>query len=85
MSLWIELPGAVDTALALEDAQRAGVAYLPGRAFAVDRPATSALRLSFAGETPERIEEGLRILGRVFREHAERRLSPVAEVETAVV
>ncbi len=85
MSLWVELPGAVDTALALDEAQRAGVAYLPGRAFAVDRPATGALRLSFAGETPERIDEGLRILGRVFREHAERRLSPVAEVETAVV
>jgi len=85
MSLWAELPGTVDAALALEDAQRAGVSYLPGRTFAVDRPATNALRLSFAGETPARIEEGLRILGRVFREHADRRLSPVAEVETAVV
>ncbi len=85
MSLWVELPGSIDTALALEDAQRRGVSYLPGRAFAVDRPATSALRLSFAGEAPARIEEGLRILGRVFREHADRRLSPVSEVETAVV
>ncbi|MBI2686485.1 MAG: PLP-dependent aminotransferase family protein [Acidobacteria bacterium] len=85
MSMWVELTGAVDTALALEDAQRAGVSYLPGRAFAVDRPAVNALRLSFAGEPPARIEEGLRILGRVFREHAGRRLSPVAEVETAVV
>jgi len=85
MSLWVELAGAVDSALALEDAQRAGVSYLPGRTFAVDRPATSALRLSFAGEPPARIEEGLRILGRVFREHADRRLSPVAEAETAVV
>lgn len=85
MSLWVELPGAIDTALALEDAQRAGVSYLPGRAFAVERPATNALRLSFAGEPPARIEEGLRILGRVFREHAERRLSPVSEMETAVV
>jgi 2-aminoadipate transaminase len=85
MSLWVELPGAIDTALALEDAQRAGVSYLPGRAFAVERPATNALRLSFAGEPPARIEEGLRILGRVFREHADRRLSPVSEMETAVV
>ena len=85
MSLWVELPGSIDTALALEDAQRAGVSYLPGRAFAVERPATNALRLSFAGEPPARIEEGLRILGRVFREHADRRLSPVSEMETAVV
>jgi 2-aminoadipate transaminase len=85
MSLWVELPGSVDTAVALEDAQRAGVTYLPGRTFAVEQPATNALRLSFAGEPPARIEEGLRILGRVFREHAGRRLSPVADVETAVV
>ena len=85
MSLWVELAGAVDTALALEDAQRSGVSYLPGRAFAVDRPAANALRLSFASEPPARIEEGVRILGRVFREHAGRRLSPVAEAETAVV
>ena len=85
MSLWVELPGAVDTAVALEDAQRGGVSYLPGSAFAVERPAANALRLSFAGEPPARIEEGLRILGRVFQEHAGRRLSPVAEAETAVV
>jgi 2-aminoadipate transaminase len=85
MSLWVELPGAADTALALDDARRAGVSYLPGRAFAVERPAANALRLSFAGEPPGRIEEGLGILGRVFREHAERRMPPVMEVETAVV
>lgn len=85
MSLWVELPGSIDTALALEDAQRAGVSYLPGRAFAVDRPATNALRLSFAGLPPARIDEGLRILGRVFREHADRRFTPVTEEETAVV
>ena len=85
MSLWVELPGALDTALALDDAQRAGVSYLPGRAFAVERAAANALRLSFAGESPGRIDEGLGILGRVFREHAERRLPLVAEVETAVV
>lgn len=85
MSLWVELPEQVDTEMALEDAQRAGVAYLPGRAFAVARPSANALRLSFAGETPARIEEGVRILGGVLRRHAERRLSPVTEVETAVV
>ena len=85
MSLWVELPGSADTSVALERARRAGVSYLPGSAFAVERPAANALRLSFAGEPPARIEEGLRILGRVFREHAGRRLSPVADAETAVV
>lgn len=85
MSLWVELPGFVDTALALEDAQRRGVSYQPGRTFAVDRPAMHALRLCFAGLQPARIDEGVRILGQVFREHAQSRLAPVAEPETALV
>jgi 2-aminoadipate transaminase len=85
MSLWVELPDQANTAAALEEAQRRGVTYQPGRTFAVERPASSALRLSFAGLDPRRIEEGLRILGQVFREHAGRRLAPAVEQETALV
>ena len=40
-------------------AQRDGVAYLPGRYFAVSRPEPGALRLSFAGLTPEQIGAGI--------------------------
>ncbi len=85
MSLWVEMPDSVDTTFALEDAQRLGVSYLPGRTFAVDRPASHSLRLSFAGETPARIEAGLRILGQVFRDQAARPLPQISEEETAVV
>ena len=42
-----------------------GVAYLPGRYFAVSRLEPGVLRLSFAGLDPEEIREGLAILGRV--------------------
>ncbi|HZT37003.1 MAG TPA: PLP-dependent aminotransferase family protein [Bryobacteraceae bacterium] len=67
MNAWVELPGEIDSASALPRARRAGVAYLPGNVFAAGRDRTSALRLSFAGLTPEQIEKGLSILGEVFR------------------
>ena len=48
-------------------------AYLPGRYFAVSRPQTHGLRLSFAGLMPEQIRAGLRVLGQNFRSEFERR------------
>jgi DNA-binding transcriptional MocR family regulator len=84
MSLWVELPEALDSSELLESAQRRGVSYLPGRYFAVSRPRSNALRLSFAGLAPDRIEEGLAILGEVFRNHwrtrFERGLDPVPAI-----
>ena len=50
----------------LPRAQQAGVAYLPGRYFAVSRQEPGALRLSFAGLAPDRIRDGLALLGRLF-------------------
>ena len=49
----------------LPRAQKEGVAYLPGRYFAVARQEPGALRLSFAGLPPDQIRKGLAILGRV--------------------
>ncbi len=66
MSLWVELPEFLDAASLLSRAQAAGVDYLPGRHFAVSRNHSHALRLSFAGLTKEKIEEGIFILGKVF-------------------
>jgi 2-aminoadipate transaminase len=72
MNLWVRLPEPLDASQMLGRAVEAGVSYLPGRYFAVGRAEPGALRLSFAGLPPERIEEGLRILGEVFREGRER-------------
>ncbi|MEO0493692.1 MAG: PLP-dependent aminotransferase family protein [Actinomycetota bacterium] len=47
MFVWCRLPGS-DTASVLTDAVEAGVAFVPGSAFAVDRDLTDHLRLSFA-------------------------------------
>ena len=72
MSLWVELPEPLDAAELLPKAQAAGVAYLPGRYFAVSRMHQAAFRLSFAGTPPDTIKQGVSLLGRVFREEMER-------------
>jgi 2-aminoadipate transaminase len=66
MNVWVKLPEPLDASELLVRAQKEGVAYLPGRYFAVSRLDPGSLRLSFAGLTPEEIREGLAILGRVF-------------------
>lgn len=68
MNLWVRLPEPLDAAALLERAAAEGVAYLPGRYFAVARAERGALRLSFAGLEPEEIRKGVAILGRLFRE-----------------
>ncbi len=71
MNLWVRLPEPLDAADLLPRAQREGVSYLPGRYFAVSRMDPGALRLSFAGLTPEQIRKGIAILGRVTRAELE--------------
>jgi 2-aminoadipate transaminase len=84
MNVWVELPHPLDAGELLARAQRDGVAYLPGRYFAVSRFAAGALRLSFAGLSPEEIGRGLAILGRVFREEAERSAQAVDPAQAMV-
>ena len=66
MNVWVRLPEPLDAGELLARAQREGVAYMPGRYFAVSRLEPGALRLSFAGLTPEQIRAGLAILGRTI-------------------
>jgi len=71
VNLWVKLPASIDTAALIEKAAARGVAYLPGRVFAVGRDARSALRLSFAGLDPAHIRAGVHRLGELFREEIE--------------
>ncbi|MBZ5586143.1 MAG: PLP-dependent aminotransferase family protein [Acidobacteriia bacterium] len=80
MNLWLRLPEPLDAGELLPRAHKEGVAYLPGRYFTVSRPEPGALRLSFAGLTPEQIRKGLGILGRIVSaelESASRNTGPV--------
>ena len=72
MNLWVRLPEPLDAGELLARAQRENVTYLPGKYFAVSRFDPGALRLSFAGLTPEEIRKGLAILGEIFSSELER-------------
>lgn len=72
MNVWVNLPEPLDASDLAMRAATEGVSFLPGRYFAVSRPQTHALRLSFAGLAPENISRGLSILGTIFRNEHER-------------
>jgi 2-aminoadipate transaminase len=63
MNVWVRLPAPIDAGDLLQRARGEGVAFLPGRYFAVSRSDPGALRLSFAGLPPARIQEGIHVLG----------------------
>lgn len=65
-SLVVTLPGIDTTELLLHAAER-GVLYTPGSFFYMDHGGRYQLRLSFAGLTPGKIDEGVRRLGEVVR------------------
>lgn len=67
MNVWVRLPEMLDASELSVRARRENVSYLPGRYFAVARPQTHSLRLSFAGLKPGHIRSGLRVLGTLFR------------------
>ncbi|MGI8990588.1 MAG: PLP-dependent aminotransferase family protein [Bryobacteraceae bacterium] len=85
MNLWVTLPEPLDAAEILPRAQREGVTYLPGRFFGVSRPHSNGLRLSFAGLTPEQIERGVGLLGKVFAAELETRRANDREPALAMV
>jgi 2-aminoadipate transaminase len=66
--IWLTLPGEPDMQELLRVAtQEYKVAFVPGAPFFADpSDGRSAFRLNFSGETPERIEEGMRRLGKAF-------------------
>lgn len=72
MNLWVRLPEPLDASELAARAARENVSYLPGRYFMVSRPQTHGLRLCFAGLEPEKIRQGLQVLGSVFRAELER-------------
>jgi 2-aminoadipate transaminase len=64
--LWVELPPAIDTTELLQAALRQKVAFVPGEPFWVGEPVQNTLRLNFSNADEERIEEGVRRLGRLI-------------------
>jgi 2-aminoadipate transaminase len=61
--MWVSLAPECNTDELLRLAQERGVQFLPGSAFYFRSPAYNSLRLSFAAESEQRIQEGIRLLG----------------------
>lgn len=66
MFIWVTLPKHVDAMQLLDQAIAAKVAFVPGAPFYANEPATNTLRLSFVTVPPERIREGIAILGKLI-------------------
>ncbi len=68
MFIWMELPEGLDSMVILEEAVRRNVAYVPGAPFYANNPRRNTLRLAFVTVPAERIEQGVAMLGELFRE-----------------
>ncbi len=69
MTIWCTLPPPGRARVVAERALERGVSIAPGEWFHPDGGGERSFRLSFVGETPERIRSGIEILARVVREH----------------
>ena len=66
MFIWVTLPAQVDAMKLLEQSLAARVAFVPGAPFYANNPASNTLRLSFVTVPPERIREGIAVLGKLI-------------------
>ena len=64
MFLWVTLPESVSSMDLFDAAIKDKVAFVPGRPFYVDGSGENTLRLNFSNSDEERIEEGIKRLGR---------------------
>jgi 2-aminoadipate transaminase len=67
--LWVELPRGMNSAQLLDKAVEKKVAYVPGSPFYAQTKGENTMRLNFSNASPEKIVEGIRRLGQVFKEN----------------
>jgi 2-aminoadipate transaminase len=68
MFIWVTLPKQIDAMKLLDQAIAARVAFVPGSPFYANEPETNTLRLSFVTVPPERIREGIAVLGKLIKD-----------------
>ncbi|MEW5760129.1 MAG: PLP-dependent aminotransferase family protein [Candidatus Thermoplasmatota archaeon] len=69
---WAVCPEDIDTDELLVDAVKERVAYVSGKAFFVDGSGQNTMRLNFSHPADEKIEEGVKRLGKVIKEKTEK-------------
>ncbi|TFW11536.1 PLP-dependent aminotransferase family protein [Massilia arenosa] len=67
MFIWVTLPKQINAMTLLDQAIAAKVAFVPGAPFYANEAETNTLRLSFVTVPPERIREGIAILGQLIK------------------
>lgn len=67
--LWVELPPEVSATALLQEALKQKVAYVPGKPFYPYEDKDNTLRLNFSNASPDMIIEGIKRLGKVFKEN----------------
>jgi 2-aminoadipate transaminase len=67
MFVWVTLPKHIDAMKLLDQAIAAKVAFVPGAPFYANEPETNTLRLSFVTVPPERIRDGVAVLGQLIK------------------
>jgi 2-aminoadipate transaminase len=67
--LWVGLPQEISATTLLEEAVNQKVAYVPGKPFYPYEDKDNTLRLNFSNASPEMIIEGIKRLGKVFKEN----------------
>ena len=66
MFIWVTVPEHIDTMLLLDEAVAHNVAFVPGTPFYANDPERNTFRLSFVTVSPEKIRQGVEILGKLI-------------------
>ena len=66
--LWAAMPEQIDTAALMPVMTANKVAYIPGRDFFANRDVHNCLRLNFSNASEEQMLQGVKTMGRLFRE-----------------
>jgi 2-aminoadipate transaminase len=72
MSVWVELPVALDAAELLVKARERHVVFAPSRYFYFQNPKHNALRLCYTALADDKIEKGVGILGELLKSELRR-------------
>jgi 2-aminoadipate transaminase len=65
--IWVELPGQIDAQAVLTATRAQGVTFLPGSRCYAEPAGDHALRLAFSYQPPERILEGIGVIGSTLK------------------
>lgn len=68
MFIWVELPDYINTRTLFDEAVKNKVAYVAGGSFYPAGDVESSMRLNYSMMTEDKIEEGIKILGKLLKE-----------------